>query len=265
MPLQRLLELPFESYAGYWGLNIAIAFLIFFGLFILFNKAWCGWVCPLGLIQDLITMLRKQLNIRKTIFSWNLHDRLKLIKYGFLGLMTLLPIGIGNPICNGQCRVSPDLYLPFCQICPAKPLMPMFSGDFSHIGINFTNCSTIIMSSLSMIVLGIFLVGSFFKERFFCSFCPMSALMSLFDRIGFIGLRKDNSKCTSCGICARVCPMDIREVYLEEEKENVLTQDCMLCLKCIEYCPEDNALRGTFITKKFFGSSRKGLFKRQDG
>lgn len=88
--------------------------------------------------------------------------------------------------------------------------------------------------------------------------------MSLFDRIGFIGLRKNNSKCTSCGTCARVCPMDIREVNLEEEKRNVLTQDCMLCFKCIENCPEDDALKATFLTKSFFHSSRKGLFLRQD-
>lgn len=144
--------------------------MTFLILFIIFNKAWCGWVCPMGLVQDLIDMLRKGLNIRDASFSWNLHDRLKIIKYGFLGLMTALPIGVGNPFCYGQCGVHPDLYSPFCQICPAKPLMPMFSGNFSHIGINFSNYVTIIMTSFSMIVLGIFLVGSFFKERFFLFF-----------------------------------------------------------------------------------------------
>ena len=265
MPLQRLLELPFINYAGYWGAKIGIAFLVFFLLFILFSKSWCGWVCPLGFIQDLITMLRKALNIRNSMFTWNLHDRLKVVKYGFLGLMTAIPIGIGNPFCKGQCGVHPDLYLPFCQICPAKPLMPMFSGNFSNIGINSSNYVTVIMSSLSMIILGIFLVGSFFKERFFCSYCPMSALMSLFDRIGFIGLKKNNSKCTSCGICSRVCPMDIRDVHEEENSYNVLTQDCMLCLKCVEHCPEDNALKATFLGKGFFISNKQRVFKRQNG
>ncbi len=265
MPLQRLLELPFKDYWGYWGVNVGIAFVIFLGWFAVFHKSWCGWVCPLGLIQDLITMIRKTFNIREALFSYNLHDRLKIVKYGFLGLMSAIPMGIGNRFCNGKCGAHPDLYLPFCQICPAKVLMPMFSGNFSHIGINFSNSVTIIMSSLSMIVLGVFLVGSFFKERFFCSYCPMSALMSLLKKIGFIGLKKNNKRCTSCGICARVCPMDIREVYLEEREENVLTQDCMLCLKCIEYCPEDDALKATFLKKGFFTSSRKGLLKRQNG
>ncbi len=87
--------------------------------------------------------------------------------------------------------------------------------------------------------------------------------MSLFDKLGFMGLRKKISKCTSCGICERVCPMEIREVYLEEEKKNVLTQDCMLCMKCVEHCPEDGALKVTYVTKNIFTSSRAGVFKRQ--
>ncbi|MHC4269281.1 MAG: 4Fe-4S binding protein [Planctomycetota bacterium] len=263
MPLQRMLELPFGNYPGYWGFKFGVAFLTFFFLFILFNKSWCGWVCPLGFVQDLLTMLRKSLNIRGASFSWNLRDRLKIVKYGFLGLLVLIPIGIGNSFCGGRCQIHPDLHYPFCQICPAKPLMPMFSGNFSHIGINFSNSVTVIMTSLSMIILGIFLVGSFFKERFFCSYCPMSALMSLFDRFGFMGLRKKASKCTSCGICARVCPMEIREVYLEEERYNVLTQDCMLCMKCVEHCPEDGALKVTYARKSIFTSSRMGVFNRQ--
>ncbi len=172
MSLQRMLELPFGNYSGYWGLRIGMAFLTFFILFVIFNKAWCGWVCPMGFVQDLITILRKRLNIRKSVFSWNLHDRLKIVKYGFLGLMITLPIGIGNRFCKGECGVHPDLYNPFCQICPAKPLMPMFSGNFSYIGINFSNYVTIIMTSVSMIVLGIFLVGAFYKERFFVLIAP---------------------------------------------------------------------------------------------
>ena len=50
--------------------------------------------------------------------------------------------------------------------------------------------------------------------------------------------------------------VDIRDVHMEKEKEDVLTQDCMLCTKCIESCAQDDALSLTFLNKKLINSSK---------
>ena len=72
---------------------------------------------------------------------------------------------------------------------------------------------------------GIFLVGSFVKKRFFCFFCPMSALQFLFSRIGLLRLIKDGDKCTRCGNCSRVCDVGIKEIaesiMVVSEQENI--------------------------------------------
>ena len=254
MALQRSqwgFELPFKHYLSIWGLRLLVMFLGFFILAIFLNKTWCGWICPFGTLQDWITSLRKRLGIRESQFSWDLRDRLKPIKYILLIFLIVIPILIANA------RLHEDFSLPFCQICPAKPLMPLFEGNFKNLAIDLTNPITATMTTLSIILAAGILIGMIFKDRFFCIFCPMLALIHLFDKIGFIKFKKKVEACSGCGNCQRICPLDIRQVHLEKEKENVLTQDCVLCLKCVEACPQDNALSVKFFKKRLFSSSRK--------
>ncbi len=258
MALQRSqwgFELSVKHFASVWGLRALGMFLGFFILTVVLYKAWCGWICPFGTLQDWITSLRKKLSIRESQFSWKLRDRLKPVKYVLLALLIIIPVLIANA------GLHRDFGLPFCQICPAKPLMSLFEGNLKNLAIDITNPITTIMTLLSVVFAGGFLVGMFFKDRFFCIFCPMLALISLFDKFGFIRLKKRVDDCTGCGNCQRVCPVNIRQVHLEKEKEEVLTSDCILCLKCVEACPQDNALSVKFLKKTLFSSSRKYVAK----
>jgi polyferredoxin len=263
MPFQHMLGLPFKAFKGWFGIRFIKAIITFVLLVILLNKTWCGWVCPMGLIQDLLTRLRKFLRIDQVRFFWMTHDNLKSVKYILLFLMIIIPIGIGNSF-FGLPKLSHDLAAPFCQICPARILLPIFNGDLSQIFIDFSSYSKIVLTFLGMLLTGLLLVGSFMKRRFLCAFCPMSALMSLMENAGLIQLKKVSQRCTKCGNCQRVCDMEIRDVYEEREREKLVTQDCMLCLKCIEVCPEDKALKATFMGKPIFTSSIEGFLKRQD-
>ena len=59
-----------------------------------------------------------------------------------------------------------------------------------------------------------------------------------------------------CEVCYNVCPMEIEQVFKERENEDVVFTDCNLCLRCVEYCPEDGALRATFLGKTIYKSRR---------
>lgn len=251
-----------------WGLQIPAALIIsssglgalgmFIGfslLVLLLSKSWCGWICPFGALQDGISFLRKKLGIRESQFSWGLMDKLKSIKYILLIILIVVPILIANV------GLHPDFTLPFCQICPEKLLMPVFEWNFKYFAINTINPITIIMSLLSISLTAFFLVGMFFKDRFFCIFCPLLALMSAFDKIGFVRFNKKVDSCAGCGNCQRVCPVDIRRVHLEKEKENVLSPECMECFKCVEACPQDKTLSVKWLKWTLFSSSRKYVGK----
>jgi ferredoxin-type protein NapH len=57
-----------------------------------------------------------------------------------------------------------------------------------------------------------------------------------------VRLDKTEEKCTKCGICKRVCPTQVKEVY-ENKGGDVTTSNCILCLRCVEMCPEDGCLK----------------------
>jgi len=263
--LQCILTKPFDQYPldNWWPLLKLTKWILYTVLFfVILNKAWCGWLCPFGTIQDWLTILRRRSGIECARFSWLTHDKLKSVKYILLFLLIILSVGIGNSL-FGLPRLTEDLHVPMCQICPARPLIPIFTGDFSQFFINFKSTTKIVMSTLGMTLLGLVLVGSFVKKRFWCAYCPISAFTSLFDNLGLMQLKKDGQRCTKCGNCSRVCDMEIREIAEERDRENIVTQDCMLCMRCIEACPEDLALKATFLGKNVFASSFEGFMARQ--
>ncbi len=246
------------------GISILKSLGIFLLFFIFLNKAWCGFVCPLGTLQDWITRLRKSLGFSFTRYDEMSFKRLKVIKYILLALLILIPLAINNSF-FGLPKLSHSMHTPFCKICPARTILPLFNGDTSQIYIDFTDTTTIILTSLGLMVAALFLVGSFVKKRFFCFFCPMSALQFLFSKIGLLRLVKNGDKCTRCGNCSRVCDVGITEIADDILSKNIIKDDCMMCLKCVEACPEEGALKVKVLNFDIFSATEEGFFKRYGG
>jgi ferredoxin-type protein NapH len=259
--LQHDLKHPLEYFLDFAGVMFLISLGVFVLWFLLLNKAWCGYICPLGTFQDWITALRQRLGIRYSEYRWNTRRRIQSIKYILLALLILIPIGISNSL-FGLGKLPEGLSMPFCRICPGRMLIPLFTGDYSQFYLDFSSISGLIITGLGIIVLGLFLVGAFVKKRFFCYFCPFSALHYLFSKAAALKLIKEGDKCTRCGDCYRACDMDIPEIADEVELKNLVTEDCTLCLKCVAACPEDGALKVTFVSKTIFESTEAGFNKR---
>lgn len=258
LPLQHQLARSWPQLFSLAGIAVLTGFGVFALWFIVLNKGWCGFVCPLGTIQDWLTALRQKLGIRQSRYTAAQFARLTWIKYVLLALMLLIPLGIGGGFW------SHDLGAPFCQICPGRMILPMFTGDFSQWTVDFSSKSMMVLSALGMAITGLFVAGSFVKKRFFCFFCPMSALHYLLSRPALLRLRKDGSKCTRCGDCYTACDMEIREIADDIERKEIMTDDCTLCLKCVAACPEKGALRVDFATVTIFESTEEGFIKRMN-
>lgn len=261
--LQHRLVLPFKDFISFRGLGIVTATLSFLIWFVFLNKAWCGFICPLGTIQDMITRLRSALGIPYGQYSRQSFVRLKKIKYLLLALLILIPIGIANSI-PGTPKLSHDWATPFCMICPGRTVLPLFTGDTSQLGIDFSSKTKMVFTALGMSVTGIFFVGAFVHRRFFCFFCPMSAFQYIFSKLGMLRLVKDGGKCTKCGDCYRACDMGIHDIADDVQTRNVVRDDCMMCFKCVAACPEDHALKVQFLRLTAYESTQEGFFKRME-
>jgi polyferredoxin len=261
MGFQHQTNIPLPQLLTGRGIGVLIGLLTFIGFFLLFNKAWCGYTCPLGTVQDWITKLRIKLRIRYSEYSPDTFRRLGKIKYFLLALLILLPLGMSNSV-FGLPKLNHDFAVPFCMICPGRTLLPAFTGNFSQLTIDFSSTTKLVFTSLGMAITGIFLVGAFFKKRFFCLFCPMSAFHYIFHKAALLRFSKRGEKCTRCGNCSRVCDMGIREIADDVESKNIVKDDCMMCLKCVAACPEENCLRVTFLGLPVYASTEEGFFKR---
>jgi polyferredoxin len=261
LPLQHQTHIPWESLFSWRALGLVFGFLTFFAWLLVLNKAWCGYVCPLGTIQDWMTALRRRLRLRYSVYSLESFTRLKKVKYILLVLLILIPFAISNPV-EGLPHVPEDMATPLCTICPARMVIPAFTGDFSQWTLDFSTRTALVMTSLGMAILGIFFVGAFVNKRFFCFFCPMSALQALFSNIALLKLRKDGDKCTCCGDCYRVCDMQIKAIADDVERKTLIEDDCMMCLKCVAACPEEGCLKATFMGIPVYEATEAGFFRR---
>ena len=211
--------------------------IVFFACFIiplfLFGKLFCGFICPMGFVQDVLHVARQKTGIQGVTLTEKLYERLSIIKW--TSVMLFLGMGFAG--------------LDFCNICPAVTLSPAFSGFKT----------TIYISGFVMLFV---LVGSFFKSRFFCNICPLGLIMGLFHRVSLVRLKKDCTACTECGACYNACPMGIKSIYTQRNTADVTTTNCLMCGECIRNCPEDNALKLTLAGIPLYKSSREKFMKR---
>jgi len=260
-PLQHQTNVPFAQLLGGRGIGLLSGAAGFFLFFIFFNKSWCGFVCPLGTIQDWISKARVVAGVRYSVYSEKTFKRIKRIKYLLLILLVLLPLGMSNSLL-GLPRLSHEFATPYCMVCPGRTVLPLFSGDAGQLAVDASSKPKMVLTALGMMVTGLFFAGAFVKRRFFCLFCPMSALQYLFSRAGLLRLIKDGSKCTRCGNCYRVCDVGIREIAENMDCGNILQEDCMMCFKCVAACPEEGCLKVSFLGANLYKATEEGFYKR---
>ncbi len=260
MGAQHEFHTSWQALLGQRGLDILKSLGIFLMFFLVLNKAWCGFVCPLGTLQDWITRFRKSLGLSFSRYDEMSFKKLKVIKYILLALLILIPLGISNKFFGHS--LPEGMRSPFCSICPARTILPLFNGDTSQLDVNFSSTSTMILTTLGLVITALFFVGSFVKKRFFCFFCPMSALHYIFSKIAFLRLVKDGDKCTRCGNCSRVCDVGITEIADDIISKNIVKDDCIMCFKCVEACPEEDALKVKLFNLDIFTATEEGFYKR---
>ncbi len=211
---------PLGSLQGTFSKNHSAVFYvcgILLPYAIMFGRMICGWICPFGLIQDLVHKIPSP-KLKKSPVT----RLLSLLKYAILVLFVLVV-----PITYGLRNVP----LPaFCKyICPAGT----FEGGLSLISNKLVQNTYLRMLgplfTWKFLLMVSILVGCVFIFRLFCRFiCPLGALYGLFNKISVFGVKVDENKCTDCGLCVQHCKVDIRHVG---------DRECISCGECVDVCP----------------------------
>jgi polyferredoxin len=232
--------------------TLAEFFVLFVVMALLFGTGWCGWICPLGYVQDLFIKGRAMAGIGYYRVPARVQRHIKLIKYLFLAVVIIISLVIGLPSIR-ETKLRNDWYLPLCQICPAKPLFL-----YLQILVGILPATTDV-PLLSIAVLPLFLVGAFMIRRGWCIICPNLAALSFFHKLNAISLFRKKERCTKCGTCTRICSMDAPDDALYGD---VSRPECVRCLQCIEECPADKSRSSYLFRRKILESRFPKLSKR---
>lgn len=199
-----------------------LGFLLVFGAVL--GRFVCGWLCPFGLVQDLLWKIPVFKKWRKKHKSLPGEKLLRSLRWVMLGVLcVLLPLIAVDMVGNGKPW--------FCAyVCPAGtleaglPLMLLNESLRSAAGWLF---------SWKTLLLGIILFVSLLLWRPFCRYlCPLGAVYGCFNKTALVRYEVNNHRCTACGVCKNVCPLDI-PVW---QTPNSI--DCVRCGKCKNACPE---------------------------
>ncbi|MCP3867126.1 MAG: 4Fe-4S binding protein [Gammaproteobacteria bacterium] len=228
-------------------------------LFVFLNKAFCGWLCPLGTFQELLHNLGQKLGLqRRESLGQGLVQRIRPIKW-----LILLLLVFGFPLMAGIGWVNHDLGDPFCRICPSRILTTLATGDASQLNLDHANGTTLTLSLIADFLFGLIIVLALTVRQPFCRICPMLALHAVFRKLGLLRLVKNaRPRCEKCGLCAKACPMDISEIHTEMQKRDVTFEDCTLCGRCVEFCPDKDVLQLKYATIPVF-SADPAYFKQR--
>jgi len=206
-----------------------LGFLAFIG--ILVGRFICGWLCVFGLIQELLYMIpTPKIKIPRSV------DKvLRYLKYAILLILViLLPIFL---------RDKAGLSAPyFCKwLCPVGTL----EGGVLLVLVNEKLRSAVgFLYAWKLIILAIVILASVFIHRPFCKYmCPLGAFYGLFQKISFLRLAFDESKCVDCGACAQNCGMDV------DPRKSCNSAECIRCGECVKACPQ-KALKFTMKSAK---------------
>ncbi|MFB3889275.1 MAG: 4Fe-4S binding protein [Candidatus Bathyarchaeia archaeon] len=275
---------PFWNAGRGWGVDyvwtglerLAVVVGIVVLASVLLGRWWCGWVCPFGLYVDLITRLRKAVRIKHRNLSPGFNARFHQLSYVILALMLILSVLFASQAIVGA-QVVPGtenggfittyFSAPFCQFCPMKPLCAVLQTGLGVMKPEWTFGPTTgafwqlgqYITSLNLFILIVVTVAAFFVRRSWCRICPLGGLIALFNRfppfkwVSGVKLDKTEEKCTKCGVCKRVCPTQVTEVY-EKKGGDVTTSQCILCLRCVEMCPYEGCLKFKVVGKTAFKS-----------
>jgi len=237
--LEMILYLFTEGIIPLFLLGILMLVIIFT------NRFFCGWICPVGTIQDACAAIPT----KKKTLKINTHKSFLKIKYIIVIFLIILVIPLGI-----TAVVNLPYYIEFKASLGdlgTKPLSYFSLSEFIFVffpdlirQMIETRSIAPIFSNLLVFFISIFylvlLILSVWIPRIYCRyFCPFGAVSSLVSEYSFLKLSRSPVRCVGradCGICEKVCPKQIR--ILDEEFEFFTGKgECNYCLKCKEICP----------------------------
>ncbi len=218
----------------------ATGFIVVLLVTLLFGRVYCSFVCPLGLLQDVVSWLARKVNKKNVQRSGPRHDiiRFSILAVSVLSLIagSTLLVNVLDPFSSAG-RILTHLVRPFVYMGNN-----LLAGISERLNLYWVNPVDLPPQSIPAILLGVGTLGvvgwlAYTRGRFYCNvLCPVGALLGLLSRFAVLKVAIDNGDCTSCGLCEKAC----KGGCIDRKKRTVDFDRCVGCFNCFDVCPRDD-------------------------
>ncbi|MBQ9570458.1 MAG: 4Fe-4S dicluster domain-containing protein [Prevotella sp.] len=216
------------------AMNVVVVILLL-ALTLIFGRIYCSVICPLGIMQDVISWIHgKQ---KKNRFSFSKEK--KWLRYTMLVLFVIALIaGVHSLVAllapySSYGRIVTNLLKPIYEggnNVLASIAEHFNSYAFYHVDVWIKSLPTFIIAAVTFVVL---FVLAWRNGRTYCNtICPVGTFLSFFARFSWMKINFDEEKCKNCGKCSRNC----KAACIDYKNHTVDYSRCVVCGNCLGQC-----------------------------
>ena len=228
-------------------------------LTLLFGRVYCSVICPLGIMQDIISWIYGKTK-KKNRFRFSYSPAKNWLRYSVLALFIAgLLLGVHSIAVivapySAYGRIAANLFAPLYQW--GNNLLAYLaeradSYAFYSVDVWIKSVSTFIIAAVTFIVIGIL---SWKNGRTWCNtICPVGTFLGFISRYSIFAPVIDTEKCRNCGLCGKQC----KASCIDTKEHNIDYSRCVACMDCIDTC-KDGAIHYAYrYAKKAEGKTQE--------
>ena len=198
-----------------------------------FGRIYCSVVCPLGIMQDVISWFRR----KKNRFSYS--KEVKWLRYPIFALFVVaLVAGVGSFVAllapsSSYGRIITNLLKPVYELgnnVLAGIAEHYNSYAFYSVDVWIRSVPTFVIAAVTFVIIAIL---AWRGGRTYCNtICPVGTVLSFFARFSWMKIHFDADKCRNCSLCEKNC----KASCIDYKNHTVDYSRCVVCGNCLEKC-----------------------------
>lgn len=248
LPWQTHVLMHLQLIPALLALNIGVLVFLFL-LTLLFGRAYCSFICPLGIWQDMISWFSKKLNKKKkykftkakSILRYTL---LAVVIVAFLSGLTVV-LGLLDPY-SIYGRISVNVFKPVYLL--GNNLLATILEKFQNYDLYMMDIAvrSLVSFIVAILSLGIVSFLSYKYGRLYCnSICPVGTFLGVISKYSLFKVRINKDTCNSCGLCETKC----KSSCISSKEHTIDYSRCVDCFSCLQTCKK-KALSFTYASSK---------------
>ena len=209
-------------------------------LTLLFGRVYCSVICPLGVMQDVISWIHGKTN-KKNRFRFSYSPAKKWLRYAVLILFVAgLVLGAHSIAIliapySAYGRIAGNLFAPLYQWANnffAWIAERADSYAFYSVDVWIKSVSTFVISAVTFVVIAVL---AWKNGRTWCNtICPVGTVLGFFSKFSLFAPVIDTEKCRSCGLCEKQC----KAACINMKEHQIDYSRCVACMDCIDTCKD---------------------------